>query len=177
MIQKLISAAVLILLLSSLSGCCTDLGNGIRKELEDNEEGIRQEFNELLDGFLEEINEWPESFATHSITNDRDLAGNRIKGIDNYVGTYEAAYSKFDGEEYIFGGTSLKRLAGSGLKATYSLNIQSGKAMLYWLEGDNKIVIADTLDEGIYEFTIHAGKNFIVLKGKNFTGALDLSVE
>ncbi len=127
-------------------------------------------------GFLEEINDWSESFATHSITKDHDLTGNRESGVDNYVGTYEAAYTQFDGEEYIFGGTSLKRKDGGDLYAIYSLTIQSGEATLYWMEGDNKIVIAETSDEGIYEFTIHADKNFIVLEGEMFIGTLTLNV-
>ena len=177
MIRKLIFAAVSVLLLVGLFTYGNDLRNGIRKEFEDNKDGIRQELHELCDGFLEEMNEWSECFATHCITNDHDLIGNRRKGIDNYVGTYEAAYSGFDGEEYIFGGTTLKRPGGGDLKATYSLTIQSGKATLYWLEGDNKIVIADALNDGVYEFTIHAGKNFIVLKGEEFTGTLTLNVK
>ena len=44
------------------------------------------------------------------------------------------------------------------------------------MNGDDKIVIADTSNEGIYEFTIHAGKNFIVLEGETFTGTLNLNV-
>lgn len=175
--RKLISAAVSILLLASLTGCSTELGTGMIKELKENEDGIRQELGELWDSLLEEANEWSESFATNSITNDHDLTGSREKGIDNYVGTYEADYSKFGGEEYIFGGTSLKRQEGSDLKAVYSLTVESGEATLCWREGDNELVIAEASDDGVYEFTIHAGKNFIVLKGKDFTGTLTLNVE
>lgn len=177
MIRKLIVATAFVLLIVTLAGCGTDLGTGMIKELKDNEDGIRQELGELWNGFLEEANEWSESFATHSITNDHDLVGSREKGIDNYVGTYKADYKNFDGEEYIFGGTSLKRQEGSDLKATYTLAIQSGKATLCWMEGDNEFVIAEVSDAGTYEFTIHAGKNFIVLKGENFTGILTLNVE
>lgn len=61
MIRKLVSAALAILLLTGLAGCATDLGAGIIKELEDNQDGIRQELGELWDGFLEEVNEWSES--------------------------------------------------------------------------------------------------------------------
>lgn len=176
--RKLISAALSVSLMVSLAGCGMDLGRGLIKEYEDNKEGIHQELRELWNGFLEEINDydWSESFATHSITADHDLIGNRERGVDNYVGTYEAAYTQFDGEEYIFGGTTLKRRDGGDLRATYSLTVQSGEATLYWMEGDNKIVIAEASDEGIYEFTIHAGKNFIVLEGKMFTGTLTLDV-
>ena len=176
MIRKLVSAALSILLLTGLTGCVTDLGAGIIKELEDNQEGIHQELGELWDAFLEEANGWSESFATHSITSDDDLTGNREKGIDDYVGTYEADYSEFDGKEYIFGGTSLKRQDGSDLCAVYSLTIQSGEARLYHMDGCDEIILADITEEGTYEFTIHAGKNFIVLDGTQFTGSLTLTV-
>lgn len=176
MMRKLISAAVSVLLLVSLAGCGTDLRKGLIKEYKDNIDEIRQELEELWDGLLTEINDWSESFATQSITKDQDLTGKRERGADNYVGTYEATYTQFDGEEFIFGGTSFKRIDGSDLYATYSLTIQSGEATLYWMEGDNKIVIAETSDEGAYEFTIHAGKNFIVLEGEMFTGTLALKV-
>lgn len=152
------------------------MGKGLIKEYEDNKEGIHQEFGELWDGFLEEINDWSECCATHSITKDYKLIGNRERGVDNYVGTYKAAYMQFDGVEYLFGGTSLKRKEGGDLYAAYSLTVQSGEATLYWMEGDNKIVIAEASDEGVYEFTIHAGKNFIVLEGETFTGTLNLNV-
>ena len=51
MIRKIVSAALSILLLTGLTGCVTDLGAGIIKELEDNQEGIRQELGELWDAF------------------------------------------------------------------------------------------------------------------------------
>ena len=60
MIRKLVSMALLILMLTNLAGCVTDLGTRIIKELEDNQDGIRQELGELWDAFLEEVNEWSE---------------------------------------------------------------------------------------------------------------------
>lgn len=176
MIRKLFFSAVLILVLIGFAGCDTDLGAEIIKELEDNQEGIRQELGELWDAFLEEANEWSESAATFSITDDTDLVGNREKGVDNYVGTYEADYSEFDGKEYIFGGISLKRQDEGDLCVVYSLTIQSGEARLYRMDGCDEIILADTSGEGTYEFTIHAGKNFIVLDGTQFTGSLTLTV-
>lgn len=79
MIRKLISVAISVLLLVSLAGCGTDLESGIKKEFEDNKDGIRQELSRLWDSFLEELNEWSNSLATHSITKDHDLIGDREK--------------------------------------------------------------------------------------------------
>lgn len=91
MMQKLISAAVSVLLLANLAGCGTDLGTGLIREYEENKEEIHQELSELWDGLLKEVNDWSESLATHSITKDQDLIGNRKRGADNYVGAYEAS--------------------------------------------------------------------------------------
>ncbi len=75
---------------------------------------------------------------------------------------------------------------GSTLKVTYSLNIKSGTAALYWLGSTDEHIIlgdkeehmiAEVTDEGVYEFTFNAGDNFIVLKSDEFTGSLSLKVE
>lgn len=178
MIRKFISLMILgSLMLTCFTGCGLELGQGMIKEFEDNKDGIRRELGELWNGFLDEFNDWTDSFATHSITKDSRLVGERKKGVDDYVGAYEAEYDRFTGEEFIFGGTSLKRKEGSNLKATYSLTIQSGKAVLYWWDGQENIEFSNVSDTGVYEFAIHAGKNFIVLAGEQFTGSLTLTVE
>lgn len=189
MFHRIIGTALLAILLAMcLSGCGIGIGRGIFKEFaeiengfleewEDNKDGIKQEFYELVDVLMEEINDWSDSAATYSITRDDSLMGVRKQGSDNYVGSYEADYSQFTGEEYIFGGTSLKRTDGSDLKVSYSLSVQSGRATLYWLDGEEEKPIADTTVQDQYEFTIHAGGNFVVLKGDDFTGSLSLEVE
>ena len=189
MARRLIGILLLTLLPATcLSGCGLGMGQGIlkefaelehgfREEWKDNSDGIKQEFYELAAALLEEINDWSDSVATKSVTGDDSLTGVRRQGDDNYVGDYEADYSRFTGEEYIFGGTSLKRTAGSDLKVSYSLTILSGGATLYWLDGEEENLIADTSARDRYVFTIHAGGNFIVLKGEDFTGSLSLEVE
>lgn len=80
----------------------------------------------------------------------------------------------------------MERENGSTLKVTYSLNIKSGTAALYWLGSTDEHIIlgdkeehmiAEVTDEDVYEFTFNAGDNFIVLKGDDFTGSLSLKVE
>ena len=44
------------------------------------------------------------------------------------------------------------------------------------MDGCDEIILADISEEGTYGFTIHAGKNFIVLDGTQFTGGLTLTV-
>ena len=177
---------LLLILLTGLTGCSMELARGIIREYEDNKEGIKSELQELKDSLKDEINEWMSSASRYSLTADENLVGERISGIDNYAGTYEAEYSQFTGEEYIFGGTSLGRDSNSTSHVTYSLNIQSGTATLYWLESKEehvisgekmKYVIAEVTAADVCEFTVDAGDNYIVLEGNDFTGSLKLEIE
>lgn len=177
---------LLLILLTSLTGCGMELARGIIREYEENKEGIKSELQELKDGLKEEINDWMGSASRYALTADENLVGERKSGADNYVGTYEAEYSQFIGEEFIFGGTSLGRESGNTLKVTYSLSIQSGTATLYWLESEEehvisgdkvKYVIAEVTSADICEFTVDAGDNFIILEGNDFTGSLLLEIE
>lgn len=187
MLRKLISALLLLaIMMTCLTGCSTNLIHGIIKEYEDNKDGIISEFRELKDGMLNEFNDWMDSITQYKLTEDKKLKGERELGMNDYVGSYEAEYIRFSGEEYIFGGTLPDRKNSNTLKVTYSLNIKSGKAALYWLESvDGHIIlgdkeqhmIAEVTAENVYRFTFDAGYNFIVLKGDDFTGSLSLKVE
>lgn len=187
MLRKWISVVLLMILPAvCLTGCGVDLVHGIIREYEDNKESIHGELRELIDSAKDEIDEWMGSASSYALTGEKSLKGTRKTGIDEYVGSYEAEYEQFNGEEYLFGGTSMERENGSALKVTYSLHIQSGRAVLYWLgskeehiiSGEKeKHVIAEGTDEDVYEFTFSAGDNFIVLEGEDFTGELSLEVE
>lgn len=187
MLRKWIPVLLLLtVLMTSLSGCGMDLVHGIIKEYEDNKDGIKSELHELKDGIKNEFNDWMCSISQYCLTEDNNLKGEREFGVDDYVGSYEAEYIRFNGEEYIFGGTSMERENGSTLKVTYSLNIKSGTAALYWLGstdehiifGDkDEHIITEVTAEDVYEFTFNVGDNFIVLKGDDFTGSLSLKVE
>ena len=134
MLRKLISVLLLfIVMMTSLAGCSLDLACGIAREYEDNIDGFKNELYEWEDGIKREFDEWLSSISKYSLTKDKNLKGKRELGIDDYVGSYEAEYSSFNGKEYIFGGTAAERENGSTLKVTYSFNIQSGTATLYWL--------------------------------------------
>lgn len=159
-IKYIVVAALSLCLLVSFTGCSTESGG---KEWKDN----------IISGY----NDWMQSFSKHALTKDRNLQGERSNDEDAYVGTYEAEYDGFNGEEFIFGGTCLERNKGSNLKATYTLKITSGKATLYWLEGGEEHTIADADADTTYEFTLSSGDNYIVLEGADFSGNLSLKVE
>lgn len=187
MLRKWMSVlAVLVLQAACLTGCGADLARGLIREYQDNKESIQGEIHELIDSAKDEIGEWIGSASAYSLTGEKSLKGKRKSGIDDYVGSYEAKYEQFNGEEFLFGGTSLERENGNALSVTYSLHIQSGKAVLYWLGSQEehlifgekeKHVIAETTGEDVYEFTISGGDNYIVLEGEGFTGELSLEVE
>ncbi len=148
MLRKLISVLLLLaVLMTSLTGCGIDLARGIVREYEDNKDGIKSELHELKDGIKNEFNDWMGSISQYRLTEDKNLKGVRKSGIDDYVGSYEAEYTRFNGEEYIFGGTLMERENGNTLKVTYSLNIKSGTATLYWLGSTDEHIILGNKEE------------------------------
>ena len=99
------------------------------------------------------------------------------EGVDAYTGTYVAAYDGFNGKEFIFGGTALNRKNGNQLQVTYKLTIEDGSAELNWIAGSDEYSIANINSEDTKEYTISSGDNYIVLKGENFSGSLELTVK
>lgn len=159
-IKSLVALSLALCMVLCFAGCSSNHDEG---NLKDN----------LIDGF----DSWMQSFSKHALTKDKNLQGEREKGIDEYTGSYSASYDGFNGEEFIFGGTALERDNGSNLKVTYSLKITSGSATLYWLSSGEEHIIAEANADDTYKFTLSSGDNYIVLKGSNFSGSLELTVE
>lgn len=132
---------------------------------------------DLKDNILDGYNKWLQFSSRHALTNENKLQGERKSGEDAYVGSYSATYEDFDGEEYIFGATGLERETGNELTAAYTLKITSGSASLLWIHSGIEYTITDTESEDTFEITIGSGDNYIVLKGKDFSGSLELEVK
>ena len=66
---------------------------------------------------------------------DRSLQGERVRGEDDYTGTYAADYEDFSGTELLFGGTTLNREAGNTVELTCSLDIEEGEAAIFLCSG------------------------------------------
>lgn len=159
--KKMALSLILVLCLTfCVAGCSSNHDNG---SLKDN----------LIDGW----NSWMQSFSKHALTKEKDLQGEKEKGDDAYTGTYIATYDGFNGKELIFGGTALERENGNHLKVTYTLTIEEGTAELYWIAGNDEYTIANDSSEDTKEYTISSGDNYIVLKGDDFSGSLELTVE
>ena len=127
----------------------------------------------VLDGYDNLI----QLFSKQALTDDKDLVGERKYADDEYTGNYEATYERFNGEEFLFGGTALEWEDGNALKVTYTLEITEGVASLYRIASGEEYTIADENSDDVYEFTLSTGDNYLVLKGENFTGTLTISVE
>ena len=114
----------------------------------------------LKDNLVNGFNNWLESFSKHTVTKDKNLQGERENDIDEYTGSY-----------------TLERDNGSNLEATYSLTITSGKATLYWLSSGEEHIISEESADDTYKFTLSSGDNYIVLRGDDFSGNLELTVK
>lgn len=128
---------------------------------------------DILDGF----DHWMQSLSKYALTKEKDLCGEKGAGIDDYTGTYTADYRAFNGEEVLFGGTAWERKNGNRLDVTYVLTIESGTAELFWISGTDQFPIAGESQEGTKTCTLSAGDNYLVMKGENFTGKLDVTVK
>ncbi|MFG6393626.1 MAG: hypothetical protein K1W24_05505 [Lachnospiraceae bacterium] len=132
---------------------------------------------DLKDNIIKGYNNFIEHAGAHALTKNSKLNGTREFGSDNYTGNYKVSYKDFNGEEYIFGGTSLERDNGSNLEAVYTLNVESGEAGIYYIAAGEEYLIASGSTEGEYKFAISPGDNYIIVRGKNFSGTLDLAVQ
>lgn len=129
------------------------------------------------DDILGAFEHWLEFNSKHALTKENKLQGEKTKGEDACVGSYTAEYKNFDGEEYLFGGTELERDAGNELTITYTLKITSGTASIIWDHSGSQYTLTDVEGEDTKEVTLGSGDNYIVLKGADFTGSLELEVK
>ena len=71
----------------------------------------------------------------------------------------------------------MDRENGNHLQVTYKLTIEDGSAELNWIAGNDEYSVANVNSEDTKEYTISSGDNYIVLKGENFSGSLELTVK
>ena len=113
-----------------------------------------------------------------ALTPDRSLQGERVRGEDDYTGTYAADYEDFSGTELLFGGTTLDREAGDTVEVTCSLTVEEGEAAIFLNSGSEDPVILLS-ESGDYSTTIEVGGGSIYLGvwGEGVTGSVSIQIE
>ena len=113
-----------------------------------------------------------------ALTPDRSLQGERVRGEDDYTGTYEADYQDFSGTELLFGGTTLDRAAGNTVEISCSLDIEEGEAAVFLCSGGEDPVVLLS-ESGDYASTIEVGgrSTYIGVWGEGVTGSVSIQIE
>ncbi len=113
-----------------------------------------------------------------ALTPDRSLQGDRVRGEDDYTGTYEAGYEDFSGTELLFGGTTLDREAGNTVDLSCSLDIEEGEAVVFLCSGSDDPVILLS-ESGDYASTIKVGggSTYIGVWGEGATGSVSIQID
>lgn len=176
--QKMFCIILLCGCVLTLSGC-----NNIYKALSNGTEKILDVASDTVgnipkDAALDVMDTINKMGGKTVLTSDDSLKGERITGIDSYVGTYSAEYENFSKTEYLFGGTDIEREAGKDLSITCTLKVESGNAKVFWISGSENPIIFIGMD-GTYKETISlpSGGNYIGIECENFTGCIDIEVE
>ncbi len=129
------------------------------------------------DSAMNTYNNFLQDVSSLGITSDNKIQGERIFGIDEYVGTYKASYNNTTKEETIFGGTALNRENGNTIKLKIKVDKQSGDIeIINKLGTENEILINDT---GEIEKAIDVKEKsyYLIIKTNNFTGNVDILSE
>ncbi len=128
------------------------------------------------DQILNAYDSFIQFLGSDSLTKDSKLKGNRKFGVDNYVGTYTADYSKFTGSEYLFGGTTLERKNGDHIFVKVEIANSDGEIEVIMSLKENEQIIAN--EDGIYEcdFYVENCSSYLIVNAKNYTGNLKIEI-
>ena len=185
------------LLLSGCSGMMQSLADGTDAVLGGLAEGTDRIAGALADGtdavldaaagatddsvkdtILDAYGSLMDAAGSWALTPDRSLQGDRVRGEDDYTGTYEAGYEDFSGTELLFGGTTLDREAGNTVEISCSLDIEEGEAAVFLCSGSDDPVILLS-GSGDYSSTIEVGggSTYIGVWGEEANGSASIQIE
>lgn len=117
-----------------------------------------------------------EQFGDLVLTINSKLKGERNFGQDHYTGTYEVVYKNFNGAEIIFGGTTIDREDESiHIKLEVSDSIGDLKIIYKLKEKEKVLAIQDGTYE--YDFNVNDGSNYLIIKGNNYSGQVNIKIE
>lgn len=132
----------------------------------------------VKDAILDAYGSLMDAAGSWALTPDRSLQGERVRGEDDYTGTYEAGYEDFSGTELLFGGTTLDREAGDTVELSCSLNIEEGEIAVFLCSGSEDPVILLS-ESGDYSSTIEVvgGSTYIGVWGEEANGSASIQIE
>ena len=132
----------------------------------------------VKDAILDAYSSLMDTAGSWALTPDRSLQGERVRGDDDYTGTYEANYEDFSGTELLFGGTTLDRAAGNTVELSCSLDIEEGEAAVFLCSGSDDPVILLS-GSGDYSSTIEVGggSTYIGVWGEEANGSASIQIE
>lgn len=198
--RKICAFICALLCVGSLSGCSTamqSLVDGTDAVLNGLADGTDIVMNGLADGadqalgslsdaddgqakdnILEAFGAFVDDAGTAALTPQNKLQGRREKGVDDYIGTYEATYSDFAGTELLFGGTTLEREAGNTIHITCSLSLESGEAAVFLRSGAEDPVILLS-ESGEYDGTVEVDgtSTYVGVWGDHADGTVSIEIE
>ena len=158
----------------------TDRVTGALADLTDNamEAAAGATDDSVKDAILDAYDSLMDAAGSWALTPDRSLQGERVRGEDDYTGTYEADYQDFSGTELLFGGTTLDRAAGNTVEISCSLDIEEGEAAVFLCSGSDDPVILLS-GSGDYSSTIEVGggSTYIGVWGEGVTGRVSIQIE
>ena len=132
----------------------------------------------VKDAILDAYSSLMDTAGSWALTPDRSLQGERVRGEDDYTGTYAADYEDFSGTELLFGGTTLNREAGNTVELTCSLTVEEGEAAVFLCSGAEEPVLLLS-ESGDYSGTIEVGSGSVYLGvwGEGLTGSVSIQIE
>lgn len=106
------------------------------------------------------------------VAGDNDLQGTRTQDGDSYTGGYKADYSRFTGEEAVFGGTGKK----ASIHLTGTITGTSGTGRILVTNGsDTKRPVPATNGRIDQTYDVTGTSFYIYVTGDQFTGTVNLT--
>lgn len=124
---------------------------------------------------LHRYNNIVEIMGKHELTSKHKLKGDKLKGEDDYRGSYVADYDGFTGEEYLFGGTSVE---DKEISIKCNIDSENGviKVILSQDNNKKKVLIEKNgnIDKNI---NLTPGRNYIFIECKKFYGKINMEIK
>lgn len=158
----------------------TDRVTGALADLTDNAMAAAADATDdsVKDAILNAYDSLVDAAGSWALTPDHSLQGERVRGEDDYTGTYEADYEDFSGTELLFGGTTLNREAGDTVELTCALDIEEGDAVVFLCSGlEDPVILLSENGDYASAIEVGGGSTYIGVWGKGANGSVSIQIE